>query len=264
MKYVAKELTETLDNSSGNRSLSFLLKNALYVAVVLVIGYILVIFTAIYLAGVIPDKWEAETFGKGDELLTASVGQQEATIFKDTDDLDFKRTKEIFEKILDQGASRELNYRLYYSSEPMANAFAVPGGHVIVTKGLLEMVESEEGLAFVLAHELGHHEKRHCLKRLSRTVSVGLVTAFLGGFDNASLVDSSVNISDLHYSRVQENEADEFAVEIIKKLYGNDEKCLEFFEKVAEDYTLPQWASFTQTHPHVEERLEHLKDLLKK
>ena len=80
----------------------------------------------------------------------------------------------------------------------MPNAFAIPGGGIGLTTGLLEAMLTEEGMAFVLAHELGHHTKRHVLKNFWRAILwTGILS--LAGF-NDSEFGLLLNFSESGYS----------------------------------------------------------------
>ncbi len=109
------------------------------------------------------------------------------------------------------------------ADSPEPNAFALPGGYVYVTRGLLELVNSEDELAGVLGHEIGHVTARHSVKRVSAGVltspvaiasaiagaGVGIVSPFLRDVvqGTGSLVTGGLVLAP--FSRAQENEADE-------------------------------------------------------
>jgi predicted Zn-dependent protease len=146
---------------------------------------------------------------------------------------------------------------------PEPNAVAVPGGGVGVTQGLLDRVQTETGLAMVLAHELGHHQHRHALKRIGRglifTIALGLI---LGG-DVASVAQIGLDVAETSYSRGQETESDEFGLRRLFQTYGTTEGCLEFFEMMQKEFETDsqRWMAFFSTHPLTSERIAHLREL---
>jgi Zn-dependent protease with chaperone function len=79
--------------------------------------------------------------------------------------------------------------------EPRLNAFALPGGTILVTRGLIDAVDSENELAFVLAHEIGHFRNRDHLRQLGRGFAFGLVLLAVagtdGGFATSSVLDGA-------------------------------------------------------------------------
>src|SRR6185369_7835860 len=97
------------------------------------------------------------------------------------------------------------------------NAFALPGGHVFVLTGLLKKSQSPDEVAGVLAHELGHVVLRHHLRTAMRSLGVGAAASVVLGDTGglaALLASGSGQPLDLAFSRDQESEADEFAVEL--------------------------------------------------
>jgi predicted Zn-dependent protease len=100
-------------------------------------------------------------------------------------------------------AQRKLPYRLHYIPDQyMVNAFAIPGGHVYIGKGLIDLMDSEDELAAVLGHEIEHIDRRHAVERLQTQASLrhlGLLRL---------LVELPVEIFQAGYSKEQELEAD--------------------------------------------------------
>ena len=104
----------------------------------------------------------------------------------------------------------DLAFTFTVLDSPVVNAFALPGGYIYVTRGLLALVSDEAELAAVLAHELGHLTARHAAQRYSQQVVAGLGAAVLGAVsDLASFGVAAVLQS---YSREQEFEADTLAI----------------------------------------------------
>jgi len=99
-------------------------------------------------------------------------------------------------------AHRKLPYRFHYLPSPyLINAFALPGGHVYVGGGLLELMDSEDELAAVLGHEIEHIDHYHCAERVQRQQALQKIP--LGG-----LVSLPIEVFEAGYSKDQELEAD--------------------------------------------------------
>ena len=99
-------------------------------------------------------------------------------------------------------AHRKLPYKFHYIPDPIfINAFALPGGHVYVGAGLLELMDSEDELAAVLGHEIEHIDHYHCAERVQREQALRKIP--LGG-----LVALPVEVFEAGYSKDQELEAD--------------------------------------------------------
>ncbi len=106
----------------------------------------------------------------------------------------------------------DISYKFFLLDDEMVNAFALPGGYVYVTRGLLAQAGSETELAAVLGHEVGHVTGRHSAERYSRNVVTSLGAMVLSAALDSSSASRALGLgSDLFlksYSRGQEHEAD--------------------------------------------------------
>ena len=73
--------------------------------------------------------------------------------------------------------STDYNYKIYVVDNPQINAFALPGGYIIVLRGLLEFTETPVELSAIIAHEMGHIEKKHIVKKLIRQFGIAILTS---------------------------------------------------------------------------------------
>ena len=115
-----------------------------------------------------------------------------------------------------------------------ANAFALPGGTILVTTGLLDRIETENELAFVLAHELGHFAGRDHLRGLGRGVGLAVAWGLLGlGRDRIDgLVGVVGTLSARRFDRSQESRADAFGLDLLVAEYGHAGGVDAVFERV--------------------------------
>lgn len=119
------------------------------------------------------------------------------------------------------GASSMPNeqFRVTVLNSPVVNAFALPGGYVYVTRGLVALANSEAELASVIGHEIAHVTMRHGQGRQNRAIGAGLLGAVLGVAVGSDLVNQifSVGASGFlaDYSRDQENEADSVGLNML-------------------------------------------------
>lgn len=151
-------------------------------------------------------------------------------------------------------------FRVEIDDSSDANAMALPGGLIIVTTGLLDQVESENELAFVLGHELGHYRNRDHMRALGRGVIFALLFAVTTGSD---LSNVSINVADLtlrSFSRKQESSADEFGLELVYTQYGHVDEAWRLFERWdnGED-PLFDVVGYASTHPQPADRVEVLE-----
>lgn len=140
------------------------------------------------------------------------------------------------------------------------NAFAAPGGRIFVTSGLIEKAESENELAFVICHEIGHHYNRDILKGMGTQAVVGLALSLLDV--DTHVLDTAARLSLLKFSRDTETAADEFALNCLRRRYGHAQGPEDFFKRlIAEKSALENsgFSEFLSTHPVSQNRIDHLQ-----
>ena len=137
------------------------------------------------------------------------------------------------------------------------NAYIKLDGSITFTEGLLDKINNEETLTFVMAHELGHYANRDCLKHVSRQALAGLVTSILsGGQNNTNIAVNGISdLNALTYSRAQEKQADEYANKMLYKLYGRNTGAVEFFKYLEKEEKAPEFLQYFSTHPSTHQRL---------
>jgi predicted Zn-dependent protease len=146
--------------------------------------------------------------------------------------------------------------------DPMPNAFALPGGIILVTDKLLADAESPDEVAGVLAHEIEHIAQRHVLAGVVRdTILTGLWSLTVGDYAGLLVLDPSTayRIANLEFSREDEAAADAGALARLRRARIRQDGLASFFERLGKRYggdTLPKWLS---THPSNRERVRVLR-----
>ncbi|MGV8079737.1 MAG: M48 family metalloprotease [Syntrophales bacterium] len=154
------------------------------------------------------------------------------------------------------------------------NAFATPGGHIFVTRGLIRCCRTEDELAAVLAHEIGHIQLRHGMKAIEKARMTEALTILaqegaksFGSQEVAQLTQAFGGvISDITntminngYSRTYEYQADRAAVTILRRVGYNPAALTEMLGVMARQIK-PGGTDFAKTHPSPENRISELKD----
>ena len=147
--------------------------------------------------------------------------------------------------------------------EKTVNAFAAPGGQVVLFSGLIEKAESPEEVAGVMAHEIAHAIERHPMQSMLRAAGVFLLVGLLVG-DTSTLgtlaSEGAKVLLVLSYSRDTEREADRIGMELLNKAGIRGDGLLDFFARLqgerGEEGRLPVLFA---SHPMHAERVERLK-----
>jgi Zn-dependent protease with chaperone function len=157
----------------------------------------------------------------------------------------------------------EFRAGILIADEP--NALALPGGVILVTTALLEQTESENELAFIIGHEIGHFRNRDHLRQLGRAALLSLMVAAVLGQNSESLGGNVIGLTMSSFSRGQESEADQFGLKLVYEAYGHVGQAWRFFERIAEgEGELGSFATFAASHPAPEDRIDQLLRLAKR
>ncbi len=176
------------------------------------------------------------------------------------------QTRALVERLAHHWPDSPYTFRLEVSESETPNAMALPGGLIIVTTALLDRVETENELAFVLGHEFGHFRNRDHIRQLGRGVALGILFAALRFNDGGGSL--GVGIADLTmrgFSREQESDADNFGLEIVYAEYGHVDESWRFFDRIFRDeYGNPEIVTYFSTHPSRSDRIDDLKSYARK
>ena len=148
----------------------------------------------------------------------------------------------------------DLTFTFTILDTPIVNAFALPGGYVYITRGLLALAENEAEVAGVLGHEIGHVESRDVTRNALRSAgSAGLLSLVLGEFAGGGaavlIAEWTLNAS---YTREAEAAADVFALEMLDASGTDAGGMADFFDKIAAlqgNDSGPSMPAFLATHP---------------
>jgi predicted Zn-dependent protease len=156
----------------------------------------------------------------------------------------------------------QLSYEFKVMDSPVINAFAVPGGYVYLTRGILAYLNSEAELAGVMGHEIGHITARHSAQQYSKAqvaqLGLGfgsLVSPTFARF--ADLVAQGVGVLFLKFSRDNEREADSLGVEYSSKIGYDAREMTNFFNTLnnMQENKQASLPDFLSTHPNPENRI---------
>lgn len=156
-------------------------------------------------------------------------------------------------------AGSRFTYEFHVAEDNSINAFALPGGVIVVHTGLIEAVRRPEELAGVLAHELQHVEQRHSLEALVKSLGLrGVWAAVTGDVGTGIAGDAALKLASLRFSRDAEHEADELGFDLLVRHGIDPQGMADFFGtmQAAAGPSPPKWLS---THPPSDARQRGLR-----
>jgi predicted Zn-dependent protease len=171
-------------------------------------------------------------------------------------------TRQLLSRLERHWPDSPYKFRIEISDSDDLNATALPGGLIVVTRGLLDNADSENELAFILGHELGHFQQRDHLRILGRGAVLGILYSVLSSSSSAVGLGISVaDVTALGFSRKQESIADEFGLELVYKEYGHVGDSTRFFERIAQEKESSLHpVEYLSTHPATAGRIARLRD----
>ncbi|MBE7463371.1 MAG: M48 family metallopeptidase [Planctomycetes bacterium] len=158
--------------------------------------------------------------------------------------------------------------RVFVSADPTANAFALPGGYVVLNAGLLLESESPEEIAGVLAHEFAHVTRRHSTHRVIETLGLRLLYCACFGDSDSTLDELGGGLmliaGELEFSRAHEREADAVALETLARAEIDPRGLMAFFARHDHDedgvFSGGEIAmTFLSSHPSHPERIAMIR-----
>jgi len=149
---------------------------------------------------------------------------------------------------------------------PLVNAFAVPGGQIVLTRGLIQQAGSPDEVAGVLAHELGHAVEMHPEAGIIRYMGLSAAAQLAFAGSSGTLTNAGVVLTTLRYSRVAERDADTHALRILKGAGISHKGFADFFERLEGKPPAGQNSdgkfhdmSVLSTHPQTAERIAMIR-----
>ncbi len=198
--------------------------------------------------------------------LGRSIARQVEKAYKPVNDpLVQKRVEDIGRKITQVSDRKEIDYSFMVLDDDEINAFALPGGYIYVNSGLVDKVDSDDELAAVLAHEVGHIVARHSIKKLQAMQAYSVLRLLVAAAPSTGEVgaasDAAFTEILLGYSREDELLADQLGARYAK-LAGYDPNAMVTFLKKLQEINKKRplrEKTYYKTHPYVPDRVRVVK-----
>jgi Zn-dependent protease with chaperone function len=238
------------------------------------VGALVATVAALVLAYLYVLPWGAEVAARHiPPELEARIGQEavewiDRRFFEPTRLPEERRARLVarFAEIAPKGAR---DYRIEFRRSRIGpNALALPGGTILMTDELVQLADSDDAVLGVLAHELGHIEHRHLLRRLITSTVTGAIATLLAGDASGIATAVPATLADLSYSRDMEREADDYAIATLRANGLPLAPLADLFEKMEraheqrrakDDGPDIRLDGYLSTHPDTAERVRKLR-----
>jgi Zn-dependent protease with chaperone function len=236
---------------SSTKSQSMVWNSVLYGAGFLVISAILIVWQYDRVLTFAANQVSMETEKKLGDSVLKSISSSENFLDKGAA---VDAVKSIGSKLT---AGSRYKYQWYVVKDDAINAFAAPGGIIVVNSGLIKKADAANEVAAVLAHEVQHIEQRHSLKNMLHSAGVAAVVLVVLGDANAVMMILAQQVSQQYFSRKVEADADIKGAQLLTKTKIDPSGMPSFFKKLAAEYkdldNAPVWLS---SHPETLERIK--------
>lgn len=198
-----------------------------------------------------PKHWEEE------------IGESSYAQMIDESSIDEKKTALMNEYFKKLNFKSEYNIRITVVNEDVVNAFAMPGGRMVVYEGILKGMDDHTELAALLSHEFSHVKYRHSTRQIFRQLSNYLFISVLFGDASgitAVIVDNANNLKNLGFSRSLEEDADRNGLALLKEQHIDPNGMIALFEQLKkQEEDMPDGFKFLSSHPLTKERISYIK-----
>jgi len=258
MKYSNPKIPEGINSSKENPLKEFVL---------LATGAFTFILVLVFLLGSILD-WSSQfiPFSYEQQLAQPFVSE-----FVGEPSDEANEVKEYLQNLADKvtplmALEDEVVIKLHYVNQDTVNGMATLGGNIFIYRGLLEKLPSENALVMLLAHEIAHVKLRHPVKSLSKGVLISLILSVVSGQSNSDvtgLLSGTSQLAFLGFSRTQEQDADNEAIQLSQKYYQHTQGATELFDVllVESKHANVDTIALLSSHPEIIERINAVKAL---
>ncbi len=251
---IAKEVIHLLQSAEKSIAASLFKLNVftlLLLVVLLFSGVYWGISTIVPWAGLKIIKPETET-ELGEKMYESMMGGVSIDKRKTALVQDFANSLEL---------SKTYPIKITVVKNPEVNAYAMPGGNIVVYSGILRTVQSGDELAALLGHEAAHINERHSLRSVLRSAATGLMISVI--FNDVSgilsiLVENAEGLRSMQFSRSMEENADEVGMKMLVKNKINPLAMKQLMQTLKDNAPdMPTVLSFMSTHPATDDRIKH-------
>jgi len=241
MKYNSSNLPDSMVNRPKSNMFLQAFKLLVSISLIFLLFYIILMISLNFIVDNI-------SYSQEQKLASMLSFEVEEDVVKDM------YLQEITDKLL---VCANLDYPIttYIVEQKEPNAFALPGGKIYITRGMLRLLRNENELATIIGHEIGHFRHKDHLKGFGNSLILGVLSSFFGN-EYGKLFQTSLHLSNAKFSQSAEYSADTFAIDIIACSYKDVTATTTLFERMDDS---KKWEYFLESHPDFGSRIEGMK-----
>ncbi len=207
-------------------------------------------------------SYAAKVFPKDYEI---ELGQKMYASVLEGEQIDSNKTLAINQFFNHLNIEKNYPAKITVVKSNITNAFAMPGGGIVVYDAILNNMNSPEQLAALLAHEYSHVELKHATRNLFRTLSgylfLSIVFGDMSGVGGI-LIENAHQLRNLSYSRALETEADNSGLKVLKENKLNPKGMIDLFELLKKESDGAQVNELISTHPDLNNRIQNVETFI--
>lgn len=178
--------------------------------------------------------------------------------------LEYETLKRLEANIINNKFKDE-EFKVHHIDDKLINAYYIGNGNIMLFEGLLQQLNTEDQLAGLIAHEIGHAVEEHLTEDLERNLGLSILNLLFNHFtDNEyqTMTNVAQNLIANGYSREQEEESDIYAVDLMMRSGYDPDGLVELMQIFKENSNNFKLLEFTQTHPIPDSRIEYLQEYI--
>jgi Zn-dependent protease with chaperone function len=255
MKHVEKKLEHEVNISKKHPLKEFITYFSGVLFVLLLVFFLLGIFVDIFIES-LPRKHLTSL-----NSLLSKTGPGVSLTIRTTEEL---KIQAILNKILVNTSMSDQNFTVLIRPGKNINAIAYPANIIVLHRPTITAAKTDNEIARVLGHELGHYYNNDHLKGMGRAIIfLGFSVIALGQNSSVtSFLKNTLESVNLKFNRRQEEQADSYGLDLLNKAYGHVEEADSFYKKMKNEYGSSSWlTSYMSTHPAIENRIKKIKTM---
>jgi Zn-dependent protease with chaperone function len=178
--------------------------------------------------------------------------------------LEYETLKKLEANIINNKFKDE-EFKVHHIDDQLINAYYIGNGNIMLFEGLLQKLNTEDQLAGLIAHEIGHAVEEHLTEDLERNLGLSILNLLFNHFtdnDYQTMTNVAQNLIANGYSREQEEESDIYAVDLMMRSGYDPDGLIELMKIFKENSNNFKLLEFTQTHPIPESRIDYLEEYI--